>query len=88
MRSLLSRTSIILSLALFLPLTGCSHRYVITTTSGMKLVTANKPKRQDDWFVYKDASGKPVQISAMRVRMIEPYSKRAAGKEFAPPDLR
>ncbi len=67
---------------------GCANRYLITTTDGMKLVTASKPKRVQDWFVYKDATGTNVYINAMRVRVIEPYSSKAAGKPLTAPDLR
>ena len=66
---------------------GCSNRYVITTTYGTKLVTASKPKLVESRFEYKDASGQIVTIPAMRVRLIEPYSKEAAPSPAWQPDL-
>ncbi|MCC7376289.1 MAG: YgdI/YgdR family lipoprotein [Verrucomicrobiales bacterium] len=66
---------------------GCSGRYIITTTSGAKIVTANKPKLVQSKYVYKDGSGQVVEISTMRVRVIEPYSKRSAGRQLSRPEL-
>ncbi|MBL9135818.1 MAG: YgdI/YgdR family lipoprotein [Verrucomicrobiales bacterium] len=67
--------------------TGCSGRYLITTTSGAKIVTANKPRLVQSKYVYKDGSGQVVEISSMRVRVIEPYSKKAAGRTLSRPEL-
>lgn len=67
--------------------TGCSGRYLITTTSGAKIVTANKPRLVQSKYVYKDGSGQVMEISSMRVRVIEPYSKKAAGKTLQRPEL-
>lgn len=67
---------------------GCANRYVITTTHGAKLVTASKPRLVGSMYVYKDANRQPVEISAMRVRQIEPYSRAAAGSQLLVPELR
>lgn len=67
---------------------GCSGRYVITTTGGSKIVTNRKPKRVDSKYVFKDANGRTNEIPVMRVRVIEPYSKEAAGTLPRDPELR
>lgn len=67
---------------------GCANRYVITTTHGAKLVTASKPRLVGSMYVYKDANRQPVEISTMRVRQIEPYSRAAAGSQLLVPELR
>ncbi len=67
--------------------TGCARRYVITTIGGGKIITASKPKAVESKYVYRDASGQAVEISKLRVRMIEPYSKKAAGRQTSIPEL-
>lgn len=86
MKRTLIRFAQILGIAVLVA--GCSGRYVITTTSGSKIVTPSKPKRVDSKFVYKDGEGKLVEIPAMRVRVIEPYSKEAAGTLPRNPEIR
>jgi hypothetical protein len=63
---------------------GCARRYVITTTTGNKVVTASKPRLVESRYIYKDATGETVEISALRVRLIEPYSKEAAEPRLQP----
>ncbi|MGE3309993.1 MAG: YgdI/YgdR family lipoprotein [Limisphaerales bacterium] len=75
------------TLAAAVLLSGCSNRYVITTTNGSKIITSRKPKRVDSKYVFKDGYGKTNEIPVMRVRVIEPYSKEAAGKLPRNPDL-
>jgi hypothetical protein len=66
---------------------GCARRYVITTTSGAKVVTASKPRLVESRYVYKDAYGEKMEISVLRVRVIEPYSKEAEGRGILRPEL-
>ncbi len=82
-RSILS----VLLLGGLLSTAGCSGRYIITTTSGAKIVTANKPRLVQSKYVYKDGSGQVVEISALRVRVVEPYSKQSAGRQLSRPEL-
>ena len=68
---------------------GCSSRYVMTTTNGSKIITSRKPKLVDAKYVYKDGSGRTNEIPAMRVRVIEPYSKKAvSGGTMTIPELK
>lgn len=67
---------------------GCSNRYIITTNTGAKVITASKPRLVESNYVYRDATGEKVRISSMRVRQIEPYSKNAAGVPLRTPDLK
>lgn len=66
---------------------GCARRYVITTTSGAKVVTASKPRLVESRYVYKDAHGEKMEISVLRVRVIEPYSKEAEGRGILRPEV-
>ncbi len=79
--------ALLIALATLSLLTGCSGRYVITTTNGAKIITPSKPKRVESKYVYKDGNGQIIEIPAMRVRVIEPYSKEAAGTLPRNPDL-
>lgn len=83
-----TRRAALLALSASFLLTGCSGRYVITTTNGSKIVTPSKPKRIESKYVYKDGNGQIVEIPAMRVRVIEPYSKEAAGVQTLTPELK
>lgn len=69
-------------------LSGCAQRYVITTTSGHKVITASKPKLVQSRYVYKDANGRTNELSILRVRAVEPYSKEAMGSPLKVPELR
>ena len=77
--------ALVLVLAFFA--TGCAQRYIITKTDGTRLITASRPKLVESKYVYKDASGQKVEVSKMRVRLIEPYSKESAGAQRRLPDL-
>ncbi len=83
----LSATLSVALLALLVASAGCARRYVITTTTGARIITASKPKQVQSKFIYRDASGDKVEISALRVRLIEPYSKKRAGAQLSIPDL-
>ncbi len=78
----------VLVLALILAATGCGGgRYVITTTSGAKVITATRPRLVDSNYVFKDALGNTNRISTLRVRVVEPYSPKAAGTSLKVPEL-
>jgi hypothetical protein len=70
-------------LAALLLLTGCAHRYDVTLTNSMRLTNVSKPvlDRSAGVYVYKDASGKEVRISASRVVAIDPHSSKG-GAQF------
>jgi hypothetical protein len=66
---------LILVLLLFVGLfTGCARSYVITLNNGSRITAQGKPKLSGSTYVYKDASGKPAQVSILRVREIAPAS--------------
>ncbi len=67
---------------------GCARSYIITTNTGAKVVTASKPKLVESMYVYRDANGATNYISKLRVRVIEPYSKEAAGRSLQAPELK
>lgn len=83
------RPGILLVMGLIVALAagGCARRYIITTTTGAKIVTPRKPKSVENKYVYKDANGQTVEISKLRVRVIEPYSEKAAGRQLSIPEL-
>lgn len=86
----IARSKVVLASALTLLTaitSGCSNRYVITTTNGSKIITSRKPRLQESMYVFKDGYGNTNQIPAMRVRLIEPYSKEAAGSLPRTPEL-
>jgi hypothetical protein len=84
----IARSKVVLALALLTAITsGCNSRYVITTTNGSKIITSRKPRLQESMYVFKDGYGRTNQIPAMRVRLIEPYSKEAAGSLPRTPEL-
>ena len=60
--------------AILLTLTGCAGHYVMTLSNGSQVVTAGKPKLVNGYYVGKDTSGKPVEVSAGRVRELSPAS--------------
>jgi hypothetical protein len=58
-------------------LCGCASRYDITLSNGSVVRTSNKPKLdQQGFYVFKDVSGRELQVNSMRVRQIEPASRR------------
>ena len=66
--------SIILLALLALGFTGCASHYEITTTGSARYTCKGRPKRVDGWYVFKDATGREVRVSAMRVTSIEAVS--------------
>ena len=78
----------VLALALAFGAAGCSRSYIITTNTGAKVITASKPRLVQSKFVYKDANGRTNEISTLRVRTVEPYSKEALGSPMKIPELR
>jgi len=42
--------------------------------NGTRITTTNKPKLERGYYVFKDSSGRKMQIPAGRVREIEPTS--------------
>jgi hypothetical protein len=60
-------------------LASCATQYTITLNSGARVTAQDKPKRVGNNYVFKDALGKPAQISAFRVVQIERSS--GASKE-------
>ena len=93
-RSVVRFSGVVSSLFLALSLgfgagVGCGGgRYVITTTSGAKIITATKPRLVDSNYVFKDANGATNRISTLRVRVVEPYSGKAAGTSLKVPELK
>ncbi len=61
---------------------GCSQHYLIKLNNGGQITTASKPKLKGGSYYFKDAQGKVRNISAGRVREIEPASM---AKEEKPP---
>jgi hypothetical protein len=76
-----------LLLAVGIATTGCAQRYLIVKTDGTRLITASRPKLVESKYVYRDATGQVVEVPKMRVRLIEPYSEKAAGVQRQLPDL-
>jgi hypothetical protein len=72
---------IILPLLAAVLLTGCTHHYVITTTSGTRIDTSTKPRLKNGFYVYKDALGRDQAFSAGRVSEISPRSMMSKEKE-------
>ena len=56
-------------------LTGCARNYVISLTNGDRLNASSRPKLENGYYHYKDASGREARpIFASRVREIAPAS--------------
>ena len=62
-------------------LTGCTHRYVITTTTGRAIDTKTKPKLHNGFYVFKDALGRDQMIHSGRVAEISAASIARREKE-------
>ncbi|MEI7729320.1 MAG: YgdI/YgdR family lipoprotein [Verrucomicrobiota bacterium] len=64
----------ILFLAGCLLLAGCMTRYNVTLSNGTVITAKGKPKldEQSGRYVFTDATGKQVAVSAMRVKEIAP----------------
>jgi hypothetical protein len=50
--------------------TGCAQHYTITLSNGTTLISRGKPRLDKGYYVYKDDSGQPQRVNAMRVREI------------------
>lgn len=87
-RPLPGQLALALAATLALAAAGCSRSYIITTNTGHKVVTATKPRLVQSKYVYKDANGRTNEISTLRVRSVEPYSKEAMGSPLKIPELR
>jgi hypothetical protein len=68
------------ALAAMLALTGCMSGYNIRLTNGSVIGAKNKPKldKENEVYVFKDATGKKVSIPSLRVVEISP---RGAGSD-------
>jgi len=57
---------------------GCATRYDITLTNGDVITARGKPRFDKDKqrYFYTDASGKPANVSGMKVREVAPESMR------------
>jgi len=61
-----------------LALCGCQH-YDVTMANGTVIRAKSKPKLDaEGYYVFKDLSGKEMQVKSMRIRQIEPV--RAGSK--------
>jgi hypothetical protein len=68
------RTLILAGLIGLTLMTGCAQRYVITLTTGSRIMTKGKPKLEGASYHYKDIAGNPGVVSRMRVREVAPAS--------------
>jgi Bacterial protein of unknown function (DUF903) len=57
----------LLSFAAMLLFTACAHRYVITLNNKNQITAYSKPQLDRGYYIFKDAQGNDVQISAGRV---------------------
>ncbi len=84
---MLRRRKRILSLAcLLLILCGCQH-YDITMSNGDVIRARSKPKlNAEGYYVFKDLSGKEMQVKSMRIRQIQPVraGSKPSGEFFNP----
>jgi hypothetical protein len=69
-RILLLAVGCILSLLM----AGCAQSYVMKMQNGTRITTSSKPKMEHGYYVFKDSSGRKMQIPAGKVREIEPSS--------------
>ena len=75
--------SLLLSLLGILLLAGCSSGYVLRTSNGASIRTANKPKLVNGFYYFKDSSGRDaVPVFAGNVTEISPASM--ASKDSQP----
>jgi hypothetical protein len=58
---------------------GCSTRYSVTLRNGSSITALSKPHLDpsETRYVFKDASGKQVEVSRLAVREIAPESMRS-----------
>ncbi len=64
--------------ASLLLLCGCSTRYIITQSGGIKVTSYGKPKLKGNFYYYKDAKGQTKTIPRGRLLSYEPASDAAA----------
>ena len=69
-----SRYTLLLLGTVLLLVTGCSNNYVMRLTNGSNITSANKPKLQGGYYVYKDVRGEKHSVSQARVVEIAPAS--------------
>jgi hypothetical protein len=70
----MNKTGLLLLVTAAITLSGCSHSYVMKMTNNSRIVTANKPKLKNGFYVYKDAKGNEHSVSQGRISEIEPLS--------------
>lgn len=63
-------------------LSGCRTRYDITLNNGSVITAASKPRRQGNFYLFKDPSGRMTEVSAFRVVQIE--RRTGSGKARSP----
>ena len=69
------RKTLLPALAGFILLTGCARNYVISLSDGEKIQASTKPKLENGFYHYKDATGQEARpIFASRIREIAPAS--------------
>lgn len=55
-------------------LAGCARSYTLTLNSGNRITTRGKPKLENGFYVYKDATGQTGAVPVGRVREVSPTS--------------
>jgi hypothetical protein len=73
------RTLAILSACLLI-FAGCANQYLITTNSTTYRTKSKPVLNEKGYYVFKDGSGKTVELNAMRVRSIEAVSSGESNK--------
>lgn len=69
-------------------LTGCARNYVMTLSNGSHVVTNGKPRLVNGYYIGKDPGGRPVEVSAGRVREVSPASMVEDEKQMFKPKTR
>jgi len=70
----MKRLRFLFLLAMASALAGCANSYMMRLSNGSKIISANKPKLQNGYYMYKDARGEKHYISQARVFEIAPAS--------------
>ena len=68
------KTTAFLLVLVLTVLCGCTHTYVLTMDSGLRMTTTTKPRLKGSRYVFKDGRGKEISVPAGRVREIAPSS--------------